>query len=237
MIRIEHGLYVYGGFRLAIDLAVPRGSLTAVLGPSGAGKSTLLAIIAGFEPLRQGRVQVAGEDVTELPPAQRPLTMVFQDNNTFAHLDAWTNVALGVSPALKLDDEQRRRVDEALAQVGLSALAGRKPGEMSGGERQRIALARMLVRNRPVVLLDEPFAALGPGLRAEMLAELQGMQKERGLTILMVTHQPEDARAVADRVCFVDGGAARPPMATADFFAARADAAIAAYLGGWRDGR
>ena len=235
MIRIEQALYVYGDFRLAIDVAVPRGSFTAVLGPSGAGKSTLLAIIAGYEPLRRGKVEVDGADVTALPPAQRPLTMVFQDNNTFAHLDAWTNVALGVSPALRLDEAQRQMVDEALARVGLSALARRKPGDMSGGERQRIALARMLVRNRPVVLLDEPFAALGPGLRAEMLAEVKDLQRERGFTVVMVTHQPEDARAVADAVCFVAGGVARPPVATAAFFAARNDAAIADYLGGWRD--
>ena len=234
MIRIEHGLYVYGDFHLAMNLAVPRGSLTAVLGPSGAGKSTLLGVIAGFEPLRQGRVEIDGSDVTRLPPAERPLTMVFQDNNSFAHLDAWTNVALGLAPSLQLDDTQRRRVDDALARVGLAALARRKPGEMSGGERQRIALARMLVRQRPVLLLDEPFAALGPGLRAEMLAEVKGLQREQDLTVMMVTHQPEDARAVADHVCFVDQGVVRPPVNTEAFFAGREDAAIQAYLGGWR---
>ena len=120
--------------------------------------------------------------------------MIFQDNNVFAHLDLRQNVALGISPSLKLDAAQAKRVDAALAEVGLAALAHRKPGEVSGGERQRVAIARALVRDRPVLLLDEPFAALGPALRRDMLDLVKAMQQARGITVVMVTHQPEDAR-------------------------------------------
>ena len=173
MIRIDKGLYRHGAFTLAIDLRVPRGAFAAVLGPSGAGKSTLLNVIAGFEPLAEGSVMLDSRDMTMAGPADRPVTAVFQDHNSFAHLDAWSNVALGLSPTLSLDTKQRNDVDRALDLVGLSALAKRRPGDMSGGERQRIAIARVLVRKRPILLLDEAFAALGPGLRREMLRLIQ----------------------------------------------------------------
>lgn len=233
MIRIEHGHYNRDGFELAMDLHVPRGRLCAVLGPSGSGKSTLLNLIAGFERLALGRILFAGLDATSTPPAARPVSLVFQDNNSFAHLDAWNNVALGVSPSLTLSAAQRADVDDALRAVGLAHLAQRKPGEMSGGERQRIAIARVLVRKRPILLLDEAFAALGPGLRREMLALVKGLHHARGLTTLMVTHQPEDARGTADSVIFVDAGAVRAPVAVEQFFAA-GDRRIRAYLGDWQ---
>jgi thiamine transport system ATP-binding protein len=157
--------------------------------------------------------------------------MIFQDHNSFAHLDVWTNVALGVSPRLDLDAGQRQRVDAALDRVGILALRHRKPGEISGGERQRIAIARAVVRDRPVLLLDEPFTALGPGLRREMLDLLQGIRRERSLTILLVTHDPGDARAAASHVAYVEGGrivAKRPVKA---FFRARDIPGLARYIG------
>jgi ABC-type cobalamin transport system ATPase subunit len=126
--------------------------------PSGAGKSTLLNVIAGFEPLAEGSVMLDSRDMTMAGPADRPVTAVFQDHNSFAHLDAWSNVALGLSPTLSLDTKQRNDVDRALDLVGLSALAKRRPGDMSGGERQRIAIARVLGEETP-----DPVA--GRGLR------------------------------------------------------------------------
>lgn len=233
MIRIEKGRYHQDGFTLRADVHVPRESFTAVVGPSGAGKTTLLNIIAGFEPLAEGRVLLAGLDMTGHPPASRPLTFVFQDNNWFAHLDCRTNVALGLSPSLRLGPDGEAAVDAALDRVGLSSLARRRPGEMSGGERQRIALARMLVRRKPILLLDEPFAALGPGLRRDMMKLIVSLQRERGLTVVMVTHHPDEVEGAADHILFVDGGVARPAVPTASFFASRNDPAIAAYLGDW----
>jgi thiamine transport system ATP-binding protein len=230
MIRIENGVYRYEDFQLSMDFAVGRGSFAAVLGPSGAGKSTLLNVIAGLEALQQGRVLLDDAEQTRVPPADRPVNFVFQDNNTFAHLSARDNVGLGLSPSLRLTDVQWNAVDAALQKVGIAHLSMRKPGEMSGGERQRIALARVLVRDKPILLLDEAFAALGPSLRRELLQTVKAIQMEKQLTVLMVTHQPDDARLVADRVMFVDGGKVHAPVATKRFFASR-DAAIVSYLG------
>lgn len=233
MIRIENGRYLRDGFDLAMDLHVTRGSFSAVLGPSGSGKSTLLNVIAGFEGLAQGRILFAGLDATLTPTAERPVTLVFQDHNCFAHLDAWENVALGISPSLALNDEQRASVDVALNAVGIAHLAQRLPGDMSGGERQRIAIARVLVRKRAILLLDEAFAALGPGLRREMLALVKNLHRERGLTTLMVTHQPEDAKGLADNIIFVDSGLVRAPV-TVERFLASTDKRIRSYLGEWQ---
>jgi thiamine transport system ATP-binding protein len=230
MIEIENGVYEREGFRLNMSFAVPMGAMVAIIGPSGAGKSTLLNVIAGFEKLHTGRVMLKEQDANDITPAQRPVSFIFQDNNCFAHLTARDNVALGITPSLRLTDEQWGHVDSALKRVGLATLASRKPGDMSGGERQRIALARVLVRQKPILLLDEPFAALGPALRKDMMRLLQDLQAEHELTVLMVTHQPEDARALNGQVIFVDQGQVRAPVGADNFFR-NPDAEIASYLG------
>lgn len=230
MIAVSNGRYESDGFTLAIDFAVHDRGVVAVLGPSGAGKSTLLNVLAGFEPLKSGHITLCGQDHTLSPPAARPVSFVFQDNNSFAHMTARDNVALGLAPSLRLSDAQWHEVDAALERVGIAALSGRKPGEMSGGERQRIALARCLVRNRPVLLLDEAFAALGPSLRNELLDQVKALQAERGLTVLMVTHQPEDAKRIADAVIFINDGIVHGPVGSSLFFNAR-NPDVEAYLG------
>jgi thiamine transport system ATP-binding protein len=231
VIELHRIIYEDRGFRLSADCTVPEGSLTAIIGPNGAGKSTLLSLIAGFETPREGRIFIGSADVTDLPPAQRPISMLFQDNNSFAHLDAWTNVALGMSPSLNLDAEARRLVDFALDRTGILALRNRKPGEMSGGERQRIAIARALVRRRKVLLLDEPFAALGPALRRDMLLLIDELRREHGNTVLMVTHHPDDVRIGATHVMFIENGGVRDPAGSREFFEAAADPAVVRYLG------
>ena len=230
MIRLESVAFRYEDMAMNFDLEVPKGELLGVIGPSGAGKSTLLSLIAGFDLPLSGRISIAGADMAGVTPDQRPVSMIFQDHNSFAHLDVWTNVALGISPGLKLDPQQRARLDEALARVGLSDFKSRKPTELSGGERQRIAIARALVRDRPMLLLDEPFTALGPALRREMLDLIKEIQEERELTILMVTHQPEDAEYAASRIAFAQNGRIAHVLPTKQFFAASAPADIRAYL-------
>jgi thiamine transport system ATP-binding protein len=230
MIDIRNGAYEREGFHLTMSFAIAKGAMVSIIGPSGAGKSTLLNVVAGFESLRSGSVCLNGQDASNDSPAARPVSFIFQDNNSFAHLTARENVALGIVPSLRLTTTQWQQVDEALNRVGLSSLAARKPGEMSGGERQRIALARVLVRQKPILLLDEPFAALGPALRKDMMHLLQELQAEHSLTILMVTHQPEDARALKGQVMFVDKGQVRAPIAVEAFFK-NPDADIADYLG------
>ena len=230
MLEITGGHYAHGTFMLDIALKAASGELSAVLGPSGAGKSTLLNIIAGFEPIMQGRVMIDGADISAAPPSQRPVSMVFQDNNVFPHLTLWQNVALGIAPNLRLTEAQSGNVDAALARVGLANLKTRRPGEVSGGERQRVALARVLVRTTKVLLLDEPFAALDPGLRKDMLALVKDLTREKQLSTLLVSHQPEEIRAAADGVIFVADGRVWPAMAPVLFFASR-EAAVASYLG------
>ncbi len=235
-VTLDHVSFRYEEMDMHFDAVFPAQSFTAVIGPSGGGKSTLLNLIAGFETPLAGRVLIGGADVTALPPDRRPVSMIFQDNNVFAHLDLWRNVALGISPALRLDAAQQKRVDAALDEVGLAALARRKPGEISGGERQRVAVARALVRDRPVLLLDEPFAALGPALRDDMLDLVKAMQQARNLTVIMVTHQPEDAARAAIHTAFLENGRIVALRPTAALFADTGIPGLSQYLGDWRSG-
>lgn len=231
MLRLEHLTLTQGGFALSADLSVATGSKLALIGPSGAGKSTLLNLIAGFSAPDQGRVLWQDTDLTDLPPGQRPVSILFQDNNHFPHLSIAQNVGLGLRPDLKLSEDEQRQVREALHHVGLSGMEGRKPGTLSGGQQSRAALARVLVQKRPLVLLDEPFAALGPALKVEMLQLVDQVVQETGGTLIMVSHQPEDAKAIASHVSVVAGGTVTAPIAADQLFA-NPPQALRDYLGG-----
>ena len=169
----------YGDWQVTYDLAVPSGSFAALLGASGAGKSTLLSLVAGFERPTAGAIGVQGKDVTNLAPAERPVTTLFQEHNLFPHLTALQNIGLGIDPSLRLTSTQKSDISAALERVGLAGMEARLPRELSGGERQRVAIARSLVRQRPLLLLDEPFAALGPALRRDMRRAGWGGSRER----------------------------------------------------------
>ncbi|SET51190.1 thiamine transport system ATP-binding protein [Oceanicella actignis] len=228
MIALEDIRLRQGDFRLEGALEVPAGALCALIGPSGGGKSTILNVIAGFAPA-EGRVRVAGRDVSRLPPAERPVSMLFQEHNLFPELTARANVALGASLALRPPPEALARADAALAAVGLEGLGERLPAELSGGQRQRVALARALLRDRPALLLDEPFAALGPGMRREMLGLVEELRRRRGLTVILVTHDPEEARR-ADLAAVAAEGRFGPAMPAEALFRAPPPA-LRAWLG------
>lgn len=196
----------YPGFAARYELTVPTGALCAVIGPSGGGKTTLLHAIAGFEQPEAGSLRFAGQHLLPLAPAQRPVSILFQDHNLFPHLTAAENVGLGLKPSLRLDDGERKRVAAALAEVNLTEFASRRPAELSGGQRQRVALARALLRGKPLMLLDEPFGALDPGLRREMIARVDALRRSHGLTVLMTLHTPEEAAQTADLFAFVANG-------------------------------
>ncbi len=216
---------------LAFDCTVPAERIVAVAGASGSGKSTLFNIIAGFEQPERGEVRLLGEEMTRRAPAERPVSIIFQEHNLFAHLDVATNVGFGISPALRLDAADRVKVEDALARVGLAGFGKRLPPTLSGGERQRVALARAFVRHRPILLLDEPFAALDPGMRAEMRALISDLHEEEGNTILMITHHPDDVRALADSVLFLDRGRIVAHDEVDRFLGRRDIAAINRFLG------
>lgn len=211
MLRLDRVEIAEGAFRLRADWQAAERGRIAVIGPSGAGKSTLLAAVAGFVTPVSGRVLWRGQDLTPLPPAARPVSILFQDNNLFPHLTVAQNVGLGLRPDLRLTDDDRARVADSLARVGLDGKETRRPGALSGGEQGRVALARVLLRARPILLLDEPFSALGPALRAEMLDLVAEVAGESGATVLLVSHDPQDARRFADEIVVVMNGVAAPP--------------------------
>ena len=231
MIDLDDVGYRYEDMTMSFTLHVAAGTFAAIIGPSGGGKSTLLSLIAGFARPAAGRVILDNRDMTDASPAARLVSMIFQDHNVFAHLDVKTNVALGISPSLRLTTADRAAIDQALDRVGLAALHRRMPGDVSGGERQRIAIARALVRRKPILLLDEPFAALGPALRLEMLDLLREVQKEQKLTILMVTHQPEDAEHAASHTAFLADGRIAAYLPTAELLSGAGHPDVLNYLG------
>jgi thiamine transport system ATP-binding protein len=230
MLIVKDILVRNDGFELRADFQVEAGKIVAVIGPSGAGKSTLLSAISGFIPLLQGQIDWAGVDISHARPEARPIGTLFQDNNLFPHLTLGQNIGLGLRPDLRLSDAQKAEVETALGRVGLAGLGGRKPADVSGGQQSRAALARVLVQKKPLVLLDEPFSALGPALRVEMLVLLAELARETSATVLMVSHAPSDAQQIAHQIVLVADGVAHAPVATAELLN-NPPAALRDYLG------
>ncbi len=230
MLRLEGVEIVQDGFRLRADWVLAQAARVAIIGPSGAGKSTLLSVIAGFLAPTAGRVSWEGRDLADVAPGARPLSILFQDQNLFPHLTLDQNLGLGLRPDLRLSAEERQAVAHALSRVGLTGMGERRPAQLSGGQMGRAALARALLRARPLLLLDEPFAALGPALKAEMLSLVAEVAGATGATVLMVTHDPRDALAFADQTVLVADGIAASPVPTQALFA-DPPAALRAYLG------
>ncbi|MDN2487591.1 thiamine ABC transporter ATP-binding protein ThiQ [Kosakonia sacchari] len=206
MLRLTDVTWLYHHLPMRFSLSVTQGEQIAVLGPSGAGKSTLLNLVAGFLTPASGTITIAGEDHTHTTPSQRPVSMLFQENNLFTHLTVRQNIGLGLNPGLKLNRDQQHKLEQIAETMGLESLLARQPEQLSGGQRQRVALARCLVREQPVLLLDEPFSALDPALRQEMLALVQDVCRRQQLTLLMVSHSVEDAARIAERSLVIADG-------------------------------
>ncbi len=231
MLRLEDVAVPMDGRALRMDLRLQAGARIAVLGPSGAGKSTLLDVIAGFRPVTAGRVAWKDNDLTAAPPEARPVSILFQDGNLFPHLSVARNLGLALRPdGARPDTTGRARIDAALSEVGLAGMGDRRPGTLSGGQQSRAALARVLLQDRPVLLLDEPFSALGPALKVEMLDLVRQVADRLSALTLLVTHDPGDALRFADEVVLVADGQVHAPVPAAQMMA-DPPAALRAYLG------
>ncbi|MBN6359639.1 thiamine ABC transporter ATP-binding protein ThiQ [Providencia huaxiensis] len=206
MIKLTQLDYQYDNLTMSFDFSVQSGESVAVMGPSGAGKSTLLSLISGFQFPNSGKIVLNGEDHTFTPPAKRPVSMLFQENNLFSHLTIRQNIGLGLQPNLRLNKTQIQLVEQMANRVSLSECLDRLPAQLSGGQRQRAALARCMIRNQPILLLDEPFSALDPALRREMLLLLKEICAEKSITLLMVSHNVDDALQIAPRTLVIAEG-------------------------------
>ena len=218
IIILETVDYSINGFELSVDLKIEKYAKVAIIGPSGAGKSTLLSLISGFIIPKKGKIIIDDEDVTKKKANERNVTSIFQDGNLFPHLSVEQNIGLGIKPNLRLNDEQLERLRRSIDRVGLSGLARRSPGSLSGGQQSRVSLARALVRNHPILLLDEPFSALGPSLKSDMLNLVNEISNEKGITYLFVSHDPQDIKKVCDLSIVVGEGRAFSPVDTEELF-------------------
>jgi sulfate/thiosulfate transport system ATP-binding protein len=214
-----------------VSIEVADGSLTALLGPSGSGKSTLLRILAGLESPDQGTVVISGEDVTTVAPQRRGIGFVFQHYAAFRHMTVRDNVAFGLRIRRQPKDATARRVDELLEVVGLTGWATRYPNQLSGGQRQRMALARALAVQPKVLLLDEPFGALDANVRADLREWLRRLHDEVHVTTVLVTHDQEEAMAIADSIVVLDRGRIQQTGAPRELYEQPANAFVMKFLG------
>ena len=187
-------------------LSVQKGERVAIIGESGAGKSTLLNLIVGFDLPTSGEIWLNNCNHTQTEVASRPVSMLFQDNNLFPHLTVEQNIGLALVPSLKLNAGQKAQVAEIADKMGIAEFLARRADQLSGGQKQRVALARTLLRDKPILLLDEPFSALDLKRREELQQLVAELCQERNLTLLMVTHQIEESRALFDRILCVENG-------------------------------
>jgi putrescine transport system ATP-binding protein len=207
-IRIQGLTKNFGAFTAvdSVDLDIYKGELFSLLGGSGCGKTTLLRMLAGFETPSAGRVFIDGTDMTDVPPYERPVNMMFQSYALFPHMNVEANVAYGLKRDGVAKGEIKRRVHDMLEMVELGIFSKRKPHQLSGGQRQRVALARSLVKKPKVLLLDEPLGALDKRLREQTQFELMNIQDELGVTFVVVTHDQEEAMTLSTRIAVMDEG-------------------------------
>jgi putative spermidine/putrescine transport system ATP-binding protein len=214
-----------------VDLEIAAGEFFTMLGPSGSGKTTLLRMIAGFERPDGGTIELAGVDVTRMPPYARSVNTVFQDYALFPHMNVLENVEYGLRVKRVARAKRRERAQAALEMVRLHGLGARRPVQLSGGQRQRVALARAIVNEPDVLLLDEPLGALDLKLRQEMQLELKRIQREVGITFVFVTHDQEEALTMSDRLVVVNHGAIEQLGTPIDVYEHPASAFVAGFIG------
>lgn len=199
---------------ISTNISLEPEKIYAVVGPSGAGKSTFLNLISGFASISSGSIIWNEQEISHLPPAKRSVSILFQDNNLFPHLSVWRNLALAVTHWPKISRDNEEKLKAVMSEVGILGLENRKPSQLSGGQQSRVALARVLLQKNKILLLDEPFSALGPSLKDQMLELIKKIAKNKKLLVLMVTHEPADAKKVASQTLVVKDKKVHPPLST-----------------------
>jgi len=199
---------------ISTNISLEPDKIYAVVGPSGAGKSTFLNLISGFASISSGSIVWNGKEISNLPPAKRNVSILFQDNNLFPHLSVWRNLALAVTHWPKISRNNEEKLKAVMSEVGILGLENRKPSQLSGGQQSRVALARVLLQKNKILLLDEPFSALGPSLKDQMLELIKKISKNKKLLVLMVTHDPADAKKVASQTLIIKDKKVHPPLST-----------------------
>ena len=234
MIQLSDVTKAFGSFTAldSVSATINEGEFFSLLGPSGCGKTTLLRLIAGFDQPTHGSIAIDGQPMEGTPANRRPTNMVFQSYAIFPHMNVAENVAYGLKRQRLEKAEEKRRVEEALAQVELGALGKRRANELSGGQRQRVALARALVMRPKVLLLDEPLSALDKKLREQMQVELRHLQKQVGITFILVTHDQYEALAMSDRIAVMFDGRIAQVATPKDIYQRPVTRQVADFLGG-----
>ncbi len=214
-----------------VSFAFDEGTLNVLLGPSGCGKSTTLRLLAGLETADAGRIDIAGRDVTRLPPAKRNISMVFQSYALFPHLDVAQNILFGLNVRKVAAAECKSRLGEVAALLGLAPYLARKPSQLSGGQQQRVALGRAIIARAPVCLMDEPLSNLDAQLRAEMRQEIRALQSRLGITMVYVTHDQVEAMSMADRVVLLNRGRIEQNATPSGLYETPANVFVARFIG------
>jgi multiple sugar transport system ATP-binding protein len=232
-LRLDGVSRYYGDVRAVdnLSLNIPSGAFVTLLGPSGCGKSTTLSLIAGLDRLDEGRILLGDEDITDTPPNERRMAMVFQNYALYPHLSAYDNIAFGLKLQHRPKDEIKQRVGAVAEALDITHLMKRKPGEMSGGQQQRVALARALVKEPMVFLLDEPFSNLDAGLRSRMRTEVKHLHLKLGTTSVFVTHDQEEAMSLSDLIAVMRDGKVVQLGTTREIYRNPRDLYVATFVG------